>query len=190
MTSIAQFGDFSLDLDRGRLVRAGKPIALRATPLKLLIELIRANGKTLSKEDLRSRVWLGRTVDLERSLHTAVKQVRHALNDDPQDPRYVRTEPRRGYRFIAPVVLGATVDPGRGRRSQELTVVAVAVAAAVTLTVALLGVTLLVFNDRPTAQLSKAGPAGVVEKVDPPVDAAGQRRADREARRRLIEQAR
>ncbi|MEZ5400448.1 MAG: winged helix-turn-helix domain-containing protein [Bryobacteraceae bacterium] len=97
-----RFGIFEFDPDTGELRRDGYPVKLQAQPAKVLAALIAARGEIVTREELRNVVWSdGTTVDFERGLNFAVAQVRTALGDSAESPRFVRTVPKRGYRFIA-----------------------------------------------------------------------------------------
>jgi DNA-binding winged helix-turn-helix (wHTH) protein/Tol biopolymer transport system component len=107
------FGTFEADLSTGELWRGGFRIKLQSQPFRVLAELIRKAGHVVSREELQQKVWdRGTNVDFEHSLGTAINKIREALGDNAENPRYVETLTRRGYRFIAPVtVLGLPVEP-------------------------------------------------------------------------------
>lgn len=94
------FGEFELDEGNARLLRGGSAVALSPTPFGLLCALARRPGTLLTKHALLDRVWGHRFVS-DSVLKGAISDVRLALQDDPQQPRYIETVPRRGYRFIA-----------------------------------------------------------------------------------------
>jgi DNA-binding winged helix-turn-helix (wHTH) protein len=172
--AIAAFGPFTLDLGANKLSKNGAPVALQLTPLKILAVLVQARGAVVSQEMLRACVWSDRTVDVERSLHTAVKQARQALGDDAQDPRYIQTEPRRGYRFIARVSIGTPAERPTVRRF-----IPWAAAAAIAALVILFGLRAVTSAPVETnaAPSIREGPA-----ANRTADRE-QRRHDREARR-------
>jgi TolB-like protein/DNA-binding winged helix-turn-helix (wHTH) protein len=102
-TSI-QFGEFALDLKNGELLRGGSAVKLQPQPFKVLVALAARAGEVVTREELQQQVWEGETfVDFEHGLNFCIKQIRAALGDNAQAPRYIETIPRRGYRFIAPV---------------------------------------------------------------------------------------
>src|SRR5258706_8901730 len=106
------FGSFEVDLASGELRRQGLKIRLQDQPLRLLALLLERAGEVVSREELRDKLWPADTfVDFDHSLNTAVRKLREALGDSAETPRYVETIPRRGYRFIAPVVPLHTVQP-------------------------------------------------------------------------------
>lgn len=103
-SSIVRFGAYEIDLQRGELRKSGLKIRLQEQPLQVLIILLNRAGEVVTREDLRQAVWPEDTfVDFDHALNTAVKKIRAALGDDADNPRFVETMPRRGYKFIAPV---------------------------------------------------------------------------------------
>ncbi len=99
-----QFGLFELDLDARELRRSGVRIKLQEQPFQILSLLVERPGTIITREELQKKLWPGDTfVDFDLSLNSAVKKLRQALNDDSDNPRFVETLYRRGYRFIAPV---------------------------------------------------------------------------------------
>jgi DNA-binding winged helix-turn-helix (wHTH) protein/TolB-like protein len=98
-----RFGLFEFDASTLELRRDGKLIRLQSQPAQLLACLLDRAGDTVSREDLRAAIWGSDTfVDFDRGLNFCIAQVRSAL-DDTVSPRFIRTFPRRGYQFIAPV---------------------------------------------------------------------------------------
>jgi DNA-binding winged helix-turn-helix (wHTH) protein/tetratricopeptide (TPR) repeat protein len=95
-----RFGDFELDEANARLLRGGSAIALSPTPFGLLCALARHPNALLTKHVLLDEVWGHRFVS-DSVLKGAISDVRTVLEDDPQQPRFIETVPRRGYRFIA-----------------------------------------------------------------------------------------
>lgn len=105
------FGPFSFDLETLELTRDGEPTRLQPQPARVLAELIRAEGRLVTREQLRAAVWGERFVDFDQSLNYAVRQIRAALDDAAESPRYVETLPKRGYRFV-----GTVASPRAKRR--------------------------------------------------------------------------
>ena len=102
--SKVSFGLFEADLQSGELWKAGKRIKLQSQPFKVLSTLLEHPGEVVSREDLQLRLWGKDTiVDFEHSLGTAINKIREALGDSAENPRFIETLARRGYRFIAPV---------------------------------------------------------------------------------------
>src|SRR5215217_1790848 len=111
-----RFGVFELDLRTGELRKAGVRISLPEQPFQVLEALLERPGRLVTREELRQRLWPAETfVDFDQGLNAAVRRLRDALGDSADTPRFVETMPRRGYRFIAPViapsVAGTPVPP-------------------------------------------------------------------------------
>ncbi len=103
-TSVFRFGAFELDPKSGELWKAGVCVKLPLQPLKVLALLARRPGELVTRKEIQEQIWGSETfVDFEEGLNFCIKQIRTALGDDAEAPRYVETLPRRGYRFIAPV---------------------------------------------------------------------------------------
>ena len=99
-----RFGVFELDLRSGELHKGRTRVKLQDQPLRVLIALVNKPGELVTREELRQELWPSDTfVDFEHGLRVAVNKLREALNDDPENPRFVETLPRRGYRFICVV---------------------------------------------------------------------------------------
>ncbi len=100
----AQFGVFEADLEAEELRRSGVRIRIQNQPFKLLAVLLEHAGEVVSRETLQQELWgADTTVDFDHSLGIAVNKLREALGDSADNPRFVETLARRGYRFIAPV---------------------------------------------------------------------------------------
>ncbi|MGQ2996654.1 MAG: ATP-binding protein, partial [Variovorax sp.] len=104
-----RFGPFVLDAAAGRLLRDDAPVALQPKVFALLCALAGHPGRLIAKATLLQQVWPAQVVS-DAVVKTAINQLRIALGDDPSQPRYVETVPRRGYRFIAGIE-GATAAP-------------------------------------------------------------------------------
>src|SRR5215510_14587719 len=95
---------FELDAGRGELRMNGDLVKLSPQPLKVLELLVRRSGEVLTRNEIREHVWCGDTfVDFEQGLNFCIRQIREALGDTADAPRFVETIPRRGYRFLMPV---------------------------------------------------------------------------------------
>ena len=104
------FGLFEVDLEAGELWRGGHKIRLTGQPFKVLTILAARPGEVVSRDELQEKVWgTNTTVDFERAVAGAINKVREALCDSAENPRFIQTLPKRGYRFIAPVSLVHTV---------------------------------------------------------------------------------
>src|SRR5215475_4752580 len=99
-----QFGPFEADLHTHELWKYGTRIKLVGQPFEVLAILLSKPGELVTRDTLRERLWPGDTfVDFNHGLNAAVNKLRDALSDSADNPRYVETLPRRGYRFIAVV---------------------------------------------------------------------------------------
>jgi len=109
---IVRFGAFELDLRAGELHRNGLKIKLQEQPFQVLAMLLRHPGEAVTREELQKTVWPADTfVDFDRGLNKTINKIREALGDSADNPRFVETLPRRGYRFIAAVDVGAVRKP-------------------------------------------------------------------------------
>ncbi len=97
------FRDFELDLTSGELHKDGQKVPLPPKAFEVLRSLVEHPGEVVTREDLRSRLWAADTfVEFDDSLNHAVKKLRQALGDSAENPQFIETLPRHGYRFIAP----------------------------------------------------------------------------------------
>lgn len=100
----ARFGPFELSLETGELHKHGVRVRLQHRPFQILAALIETPGRLVTREELRTRLWSSDVfVDFESGLNTAVNRLRLALGDSAENPLYVETLSRLGYRFLAPV---------------------------------------------------------------------------------------
>src|SRR5215470_8218769 len=100
----AQFDQFRLDLKSGVLQRSGVRVPVQTQPLQVLRLLLQAEGKVVTRAELRNVLWPEDTfVDFELGVNTAVKKLRQALADPADRPKFIETLPRIGYRFLVPV---------------------------------------------------------------------------------------
>ena len=103
-TKLFRFGLFEADLENARLTRKGVRLRLQEQPFHILSMLLERSGQIVTREELRKDLWpTGTYVDFDGSLNAALKRLRAALDDDADNPRFIETVPKRGYRFIAPV---------------------------------------------------------------------------------------
>ena len=99
-----RFGTFEFDGETGELRRNGRAIALEPQPAKVLMLLVSKPGEVVTREELKAALWGSDThVDFDRGIAYSVSQVRTALSDNAENPRFVQTVPRVGFKFIAPV---------------------------------------------------------------------------------------
>jgi len=107
-TRRARFDAFEVDMRSGEVRKHGIRLKLHGQPFQVLSLLLDHPGDLVTREELRQKLWPGDTfVDFDTGLNSAVKKLRDALCDSAEEPRYIETLPRRGYRFIAPVENGA-----------------------------------------------------------------------------------
>ena len=100
---IVRFGLFEADLQTGELRKNGVKVPLQGQPFQVCAILLSRSGELVTREELRQQVWPEDTfVDFDHALNTAITKIRLALGDEADNPRFVETLPRRGYRFIAP----------------------------------------------------------------------------------------
>jgi DNA-binding winged helix-turn-helix (wHTH) protein len=110
---LLRFGEFELDQDAGELRRNGTRVSLPEQPFRLLTVLLERPGTIATRDELRERLWGTDTfVDFEHGVNAAVKRLRDALGDSAEQPRYIETVPKRGYRFIASLDLATSPSPG------------------------------------------------------------------------------
>jgi DNA-binding winged helix-turn-helix (wHTH) protein len=111
--SIFRFGLYELESATGEFRKDGKPRPrLQGQPLEVLLQLLARPGDVVTREELRQLLWPADTfVDYDHSLNTAVNKLRDALSDSAENPRFIQTIPRRGYRFIASVEVAAHGAP-------------------------------------------------------------------------------
>jgi Tol biopolymer transport system component/DNA-binding winged helix-turn-helix (wHTH) protein len=109
------FGLYEIDLQTGELWKAGFRVKLQGQPFKVLTALLERPGQVVTREELQGRLWGKDTVvDFDHSLGTAINKIREALGDSAENPRFIETLSRRGYRFIAPVGAVETIPETLG----------------------------------------------------------------------------
>jgi len=102
--TIQRFGVFEVDLRAGEVRKRGKRLKLQEQPFQVLRILLLRSGEVVTREELRNQLWQSDTfVDFDNGLNTSINKLREALGDSADNPRFIETLPRRGYRFIAPV---------------------------------------------------------------------------------------
>jgi len=116
-SSTVRFGTFKADLQNGLLHRNGIRVKLQEQPFRILALLLERPGQVVTRETIRQTLWPdGTFVDFDGGLNAAMKKLRVALDDDPDRPRFIETIPKRGYRFIAPI-LKETPEKGDAHES-------------------------------------------------------------------------
>jgi TolB-like protein/DNA-binding winged helix-turn-helix (wHTH) protein/tetratricopeptide (TPR) repeat protein len=114
-TSVVRFGIYEVSLQSGEVRKAGLRIRVQQQPMKLLEILLERPGEVITREELRSRVWTDESFgDFDQAVNIAIAKLRSALGDSAENPRFIETLPKRGYRFIADVsVVDADARPKR-----------------------------------------------------------------------------
>jgi serine/threonine protein kinase len=114
-TGCFRFGAFEFNSQIGELLKHGLKIKLSGQPIEVLAMLLERPGQVVTREELQRRLWPNDTVvEFEHSINAAINRLREALSDSADEPRYVETLPRRGYRFIYPVEGGGeAIHPGK-----------------------------------------------------------------------------
>jgi eukaryotic-like serine/threonine-protein kinase len=108
----ARFAAFELDAESGKLLNNGIPLKLQPQPFRVLVLLTARPGQVVTREEIQRCLWGDSTfVDFERGINFSINQIRAALNDNAEKPRYIETLPRIGYRFVAPVTRDGFKDP-------------------------------------------------------------------------------
>src|SRR5262249_24047851 len=107
-----RFDAFEFDPGTGELLKNGQPIRLQGQPARLLALMAARPRGLITPADIPKELWPdGRFVEFEHAINTAVKKVREALEDDPENPRFVETLPKLGYRFLATVQPNTPAGP-------------------------------------------------------------------------------
>jgi TolB-like protein/DNA-binding winged helix-turn-helix (wHTH) protein len=143
-TSVVRFGTYEVSLQSGEVRKSGMRIRVQQQPMKLLEILLERPGEVVTREELRGRVWTNESFgDFDQALNIAIAKLRTALDDSAENPRFIETLPKRGYRFIADVSVVDTdvrtkkpgssagdlagsqnkMGPGHEIRKDELTIV-------------------------------------------------------------------
>jgi DNA-binding winged helix-turn-helix (wHTH) protein/tetratricopeptide (TPR) repeat protein len=119
---VYRFGVFQANLAARELRKHGVRVRLPGQPYCILSMLLERPGEVVTREEMRQRLWTSETfVDFEHSLNTAIKKLRAALGDSPENSRYIETVPRVGYRFVAPIqVVTEAPDLQRLKHNQEI----------------------------------------------------------------------
>src|SRR5438105_10578649 len=114
-SGILRFGIFEIDLQARELRKQGSRVKLQEQPFQVLTVLVHRAGEVVTREELRAQIWKQETfVDFDNSLNASINKLREALGDSADNPRFIETLPRRGYRFLLPVNrIGTTVRPGQ-----------------------------------------------------------------------------
>src|SRR5215469_16937707 len=103
-TSAVRFGTYEVSFQSGEVRKSGVKIRVQQQPMKLLEILLERPGEPVTREELRARVWPDESFgDFDQAVNIAIAKLRSALGDSAENPRFIETLPKRGYRFIADV---------------------------------------------------------------------------------------
>jgi len=122
-TSVFRFGTYEVSFQSGEVRKAGLRIRVQQQPMKLLEMLLERKGEVVTREEFRSRVWPNENFgDFDLALNIAIGKLRSALGDSAENPRFIETLPKRGYRFIADVAVvdGDPREKGSGSATGDL----------------------------------------------------------------------
>ena len=100
---LVRFGSYEVDLPAGELKKCGVKLKLGGQPFQVLAILLEQPGTIVTREELQKRLWPDTFVDVDHNLNTAINKIREVLGDSADNPRFIETLPRRGYRFVAQV---------------------------------------------------------------------------------------
>ncbi|HXM68201.1 MAG TPA: tetratricopeptide repeat protein [Candidatus Acidoferrum sp.] len=117
LTSVVRFGTYEVSLQSGEVRKAGLRIKVQQQPMKLLGILLERPGEVVTREELRARVWSDEAFgDFDQAVNIAIAKLRSAFGDSAENPRFIETLPKRGYRFIGEVsVVDTDTDTGAKR---------------------------------------------------------------------------
>jgi DNA-binding winged helix-turn-helix (wHTH) protein len=105
---LLRFSEFTLDLETGVLHRDGERVPLRPQASQVLLLLAQHRDRLVMREQIREAVWDHTVVEFDQAINACIREIRKTLGDTAEDPRFIETVPRRGYRFIA----AAVTEPG------------------------------------------------------------------------------
>src|SRR5215467_4154465 len=140
-SQVIRFATFEVDLHAQELRKAGLRLKLSGQPFQVLAILLEQPGTVVTREELQKRLWPDTFVDVDHNLNTAINKIREALGDSSENPRFVETLPRRGYRFIGSIAANGTAAEvalaastgGRESAARTRRLLALALLGAVTL---------------------------------------------------------
>jgi len=120
VSGVVRFGVFEANLRAGELRRSGIKVRIQEMPFRALIVLLNRPGEVIGREELRLALWPeGVFVDFDQGISSAIRRLRDALGDSADNPVFIETVERRGYRWIAPLRLAEAVPQGNGGRREE-----------------------------------------------------------------------
>lgn len=156
LPAVIRFGPFEVELEEAVLRKHGIRVKLQAQPFSVLAALLERPGVVVTRDELRKRLWPEDTfVDFEHGLNAAVKRLRQALGDSAEQPRYIETLAKRGYRFVAPLEGQTAVISKEGAAPKRRSSLWIGAAALVAATGA---VALFLISNRAPAKVGHAVP--------------------------------
>src|SRR3954447_4252788 len=168
---VLRFGPFELDADREELRRSGLVLRLPHQPTRLLLMFVRRAGEVLTREEIQQELWGEEThVDFEQGINAAIRQIRYHLGDNAEAPRYLKTIPRKGYVWIAPVeevVVHQEDEPAKPPRKRIRRTTIAIVAAAIIIAIAAAALWLRFPRHRVTIAIT---PSHAIGALPPGVD--------------------
>src|SRR5277367_6454695 len=124
---LVKFGIFEADLASREIRKNGARIRLQDQPFQVLAVLLEKPGGVVTRDELRQQIWPSDTfIDFDKGLNVAINKIREALGDSAENPRFVETLPRRGYRFLAPLDGTHEDPPKRGAPIDSIAVLPLA----------------------------------------------------------------
>jgi DNA-binding winged helix-turn-helix (wHTH) protein len=112
-SQVIRFATFEVDLQARELRKAGLRLKLTGQPFQVLAILLEQPGRVFTRDELQKRLWPDTFVDVDHNLNTAINKIREALGDSSENPRFVETLPRLGYRFIGPITVNGAAALAR-----------------------------------------------------------------------------
>jgi serine/threonine protein kinase len=117
-----RFGSFQLDLRACELRHNGIKVRVPDQSIQVLTMLVEDPGEVVTREELHQKLWPnGTIVEFDRSINSAIKRLRHALEDSPEEPKFIETLPRRGYRFLVSVERVGSEEPVAASDTEPVT---------------------------------------------------------------------
>ena len=126
---LISFGIFEVDLQAGELRKAGLKLKLTGQPFQVLAILLEHPGEVVTREELQKRLWPDTFVDIDHNLNAAINKIREVLGDSAENPQFVETLPRRGYRFIGAIHQESKQPDSKNRKLWSLVAVGITCAA-------------------------------------------------------------
>src|SRR5438094_4543391 len=144
-----RFGVFELDPQAGELRKKGMKIRLQGQPVEILAMLLQHPGETITRQELQKKLWPADTfVDFEQGLNNAMKRLRASLDDSAENPHFIETLPRHGYRFIGSVNGSEQTRAAEGNTTRSIRLRALGTVAVLAIAAALVGLNVRGWRDR------------------------------------------